>query len=288
MRRLAHILIALILSFLLSGTLFAQSEEVKPSSIILAVHPYLPYEELQARFKPLAAYIEEVLSKPVVVRVGSDYNEHMNFIGLDKVDIAFMGPALYVRLVEKYGKKPLLARLVVNGLPAFNGYLVTTTDNPITEIHDLKGKRFAFGDPASTMSHLVPRYMLLEGGIDTTDLKSYAFLGSHINVVIGVLSGVFDAGAVKEEVLETYKSQGLRAFAKSEPFSEHLFVVRSDASPELIDQIRTALYRLSETPEGRMILQRIKSGVNALAPVVDEDYNNLRRVLGSLSMEELK
>lgn len=288
MQSFAQILTALFVLFVLPGNLFAQNVKVEPSPVILAVHPYLPYEELQTRFKPLASYIEEVLGQPVVVRIGPDYREHMNFIGMNKVDIAFMGPALYVRLIKEYGQKPLLARLVVNGLPEFNGYLVTTADNPITEIHELKGKSFAFGDPASTMSHLVPRYMLLEAGVKTTDLKNYQFLGSHINVAIGVLSGAFDAGAVKEEVLETYKSQGLRAFAKSEPISEHLFVARSDASPEFIERIRKALYGLSETAEGRKILHHIKPTVNALAPVADEDYDNLRKVLDSLSVEGLK
>ncbi|MEN8178447.1 MAG: phosphate/phosphite/phosphonate ABC transporter substrate-binding protein [Pseudomonadota bacterium] len=257
--------------------------ETAKKTIILAVHPYLPFQELHKRYQPLAKYLREVLDATVVVRIGRDYGEHIAHIGMDKVDIAYMGPATYVRLVEKYGKKPLLARLEVNGKPAFHGYLVTNSNSGVNDIQSLRGKRFAFGDPASTMSHLVPRHMLMEAGMDVGDLMDYQFLGSHKNVALAVLSEAFDAGAVKEEVMVSYRSRGLKAIARSAPFSEHLFVARADAEDEFVDVVRKALYQLSESQEGRRILNSIKFGVTGLVPVEDSDYDNLRAVLKQLS-----
>ena len=222
------------------------------------------------------------MNRPVAVRIGPDYAEHIAYVGMDKVDIAYMGPAAYVRMVEKYGKKPLLARMAVNGKPEFHGYLVTHKGSGVSDLASLRGKSFAFGDPASTMSHLVPRYMMLQAGIEVHDLADYQFLGSHVNVALAVLAGAFDAGAVKEEVMDLYRSQGLIAFAKTDAFSEHLFVARSDASPDFVEAVRSALFHLSDTAEGLKILQEIKQTATGLVPVDDRDYDNLRAVLTEL------
>ncbi len=68
------------------------------------------------------------------------------------------------------------------------------------------------------------------------------------------------------------------------PFSEHLFVARSDAPTEFVDRIRGALFRLSETPEGLEILHGIKQNTSALVPVEDKDYDNLRTVMKVLQL----
>ncbi len=282
MQRLAHMLFPIILVLMLSSNSTAYASDASNHPVVLAVHPYLPFQELQKRYQPLADYLEQVLKKEVVVRIGRDYSEHITYVGHNQVDIAYLGPAIYVRIVEKYGEKPLLARLAVNGEPVFRGYLVTSPDSGIQDIQSLRGKRFAFGDPRSTMSHFVPRHMMLEAGIDVDNLEDYQFLGSHRNVALAVLSGAYDAGAVKEEVFEAFKPRGLKAIATSDPFSEHLFVARSDAPEEFVATVRNALYRLSDTADGRAILRNIKQSVTALVPVDDADYDNLRTVLDML------
>ena len=274
--------LALTIATLLTIFLVAEVRADDTEPVILAVHPYLPPAEIQARYSSLAMYLQKALERKVVVRVGKDYGEHITFIGNDKVDIAYLGPAAYVQVVGKYGSKPLLARLEIDGRPVFHGYLVTNANSGVTDIASLRGKRFAFGAPESTMSHLVPRYMLLNAGIHLDNLADYQFLGSHKNVALGVLAGDFDAGAVKEEVVDAFKGQGLRPFAKSSPFSEHLFVARSNAAPAFIDTVRKALLSLSDAVDGHKVLQGIKSSVTAMVPVKDSDYDNLRRVLHAL------
>src|SRR3989344_3957961 len=173
----------------------AQAEE----TLTLTVHPYLPVKEIITRFTPLADYLGKEIGRPVSVRVGSDYQEHIVYVGKDEADIAFMGPASYLMVVAKYGKKPLLARLETDGNPLFRGYFIVRQDSPLKTLAGLKGKRMAFGDRDSTMSHLVPQYMLEKAGVPLDKLAKYKFLGSHNNVVLAVLSGDFDAGAVKDE-----------------------------------------------------------------------------------------
>lgn len=250
--------------------------------LILAVHPYLDYREVVARYSPLAEYLSRELGQEVVVRVGKDYKEHIGYIGRDVVDMAFLGPASYVKMTTVYGPKPLLARLEIRGRPVFRGKIVVRKDSDIDTLGQLKGKRFAFGDPASTMSHLVPRLMLHEAGVAGEDLGGFQFLGSHRNVAFGVLAGDFDAGAVKEEIYYRLQGQGLKAIATTPALSEHLFVARAGLPIQTVDAIRDALYWLQDTPEGQAIMRGIKKDMSAMVPVEDSDYDNLRRMLGDL------
>jgi phosphonate transport system substrate-binding protein len=261
----------------------AEAPPAAPPPLVLAVHPYLPSAEIQERFGPLARYLEKITGRKVTVRVGGDYDEHINAIGRDSVDIAFMGPAPYVLLVARYGPKPLLARIEIDGKPYLTGDIITRKDSKLRNLSDLKGKRFAFGDPDSTMSSLVPRYMLQEAGIPLTSLAGYEYLGAHKNVALGVLAGDFDAGAVKSEVFDELAPRGLRVLAVMPMVSEHLFVTRSNMPPAEVERLREALLRLKLEPEGSEIMRSINRGMTGMVPVVDADYQSLRAILKALN-----
>ncbi len=273
----------LILGALLFGAApAALAAPPESGPMILAVHPYLPATEVVARFTPLADYLARELARPVRVGVGRDYEDHIEAIGKDRVDIAFMGPAPYVKLVERYGRKPTLARIEVNGQPYLRGVIVVRTDSPVRGLAGLKGRRVAFGDPDSTMSHLVPQYMLEQAGVPLRTLANHRFLGAHKNVALAVLAGDFDAGAVKEEIYREYAPQGLRALATSPPVADHLFVARSNLPAAEVERLRAALLRLKDAPGGAAIMDRIHKGMTAMVGAADTDYDSLRTILRSL------
>lgn len=269
-------------SLLFFAGIFCSGTANAREPLTLCVHPYLPATELVVRFAPLADYLGRKIGRPVKVEVAKNYQEHIDSIGKDEVDIAYMGPAPYVKMTDVYGKKPLLARLEINGKPAFQGMIVVREKSAIHDLEDLLGKRFAFGDPNSTMSHMLPRFMLWEAGANIDKLESHAFLNSHHNVALGVLMGDYDAGAVKEEVFYKYEKRGLRVITKTPFISEHLFVTRSTLPPETVDALRKALYHLKDDGEGRVIMSKIKNSMTGMVPVNDKDYDNLRIILQKL------
>ncbi len=248
-------------------------------TLILAVHPYLPYAELKRRYTPLTRYLSGRLGRSIEVRVGHDYDEHLTRVGRDQVDIAFMGPAGYVECTRKYGSKPLLARLEFKGRPEFKGAIVTRRDSGIQNLAQVRGRRVAFGDRNSTMSHLLPKYMLEQAGVDLESLADYQYLGSHTNVALGVLAGDFDVGGVKQEVYEHYESQGLRLLSWTPSLSEHVFLTRSNLDPDVIGALRTAMLQLGASSDGVKVLGAIKNGLTGLVAVNDSDYDNLRKIL---------
>lgn len=129
------------------------------------------------------------------------------------------------------------------------------------------------------MSHQVPYAMMLDVGVGKKDLAAHAFLGSHRNVALAVLSGAFDAGAVKEEIYLEYASRGLRALAKSPPVSEHVFVASKRMNAADADAIQTAMTAMGDVPAGRAALAAVKASIDGLVAVTDTDYDPLRKMI---------
>ena len=278
-----HTRLFLVTLLLVSLLLLPTNQSLAAKSLILSIHPYQSATKLLQAYTPLAEYLRGELGIPVQIQIAPDYAVHVQRIGKNEVDLAYMGPASYVELVDKYGKKPIIARQYINGIPTFKGKFIARKDSAINSIADLNGKRFAFGDKDSTMSHLVPQYMLIEANIH---LKTAKFLGSHDNVALGVLTGDYDAGAVKEAVFYKYATRGLKAIASTPALSEHLFVARSNMDKAIYRKLCKAFYTLKDKPNGKSIMNSIKSGITEFGSATDHDYDNLRKILDVLKRHD--
>lgn len=266
-------------ALLLAGTRCA----VADSSLVLGIHPYKAPSKLLSAFGPLADYLSVQLGKPVEIRISQDYQSHIQEIGEDRLDIAYMGPASYIKLTNQYAQKPLLAKQVINGNAYFRGAIITQQNNTLSALSELSGKRFAFGDPASTMSSLVPRSMLIQAGVH---LRGYEFLGSHDNVALAVLSGDFDAGAVKEAVYHKYQPKGLKLVTYTPQIAEHLFVASNRLDRNQVEQLIMLLLDLDKSSRGREVLRAIKPGMTAMIRAEDQDYHTLRDMLRTLEKQD--
>ena len=259
------------------------AEMERPTKLTLWIHPYLPATELVRRFTPLAEYLSSKLEIPVGIRIQQSYQAHIDFVGRDLADLAFMGPASYVSMRLRYGNKPLLATVEENNQPAFHGKIIVREDSPLSDLSQLKGESFAFGDPNSTMSYFVPRAMLKKAGVELKDFSSYDFLNSHHDVALAVLGGFFSAGAVKDEVFLEYRERGLRALATSPPIPDHPFVARADLPPELLFQLSRVMLEINQDPKREHILGNIKKNITGLAPPDPAVYDALSEMMGSLN-----
>jgi len=261
---------------------FTTAPATAQEPLTLGVHPYLSAADLIKRFTPLAEYLSKEVHRPVSIEVSNTYDTHIQKIGHGVLDMAFMGPASYVILTDRFGKRPILAAFETKEGKLFHGHIMVRKDSPITSLRQLKGKRFVFGDRDSTMSHFVPRWMLLKSGIDVKDFSNVTFVANHDNIALGILAGTFDAGAVKEEVFLKYEPQGLRSLARSPAVADHIFVAREGLPKALAQSLRQALLRLAKSDEGRMILAGIRNDVINLVPGDDHDFDPLRIILKDL------
>lgn len=280
MSRFFSLLRVLILATLLSPLPLLAADN---TSLLLGVHPYLPQGELIKRFTPIADYLSNVIERPVEVRIAGTYKEHIDAVGRDEIDLAFVGPAPYVDLVKRYGRKPILGRLEINGEPVFDGYIITRRDSPLQNLTDLRDKNFAFVDRESTMGYVVPRFVLAEANLALKDLAHADFLGAHHNVAMAVLAGDADAGAVKDEVYKKFAPQGLRALAVTPKISEHLFVTSAKIPAASVEKLRQALLALKDSSEGLLVLRGINPNATGLVIAQDSDYDNLRTIMATVA-----
>jgi len=250
--------------------------------LVLAVHPFLTKAEIVRRFTPTADYLSRALGQPVTVRVGGTYAEHVFAVGHDEVDIAFMGPAVYVRMVNEFGPKPILARWEVNHRSTMTGVIAVPTASPVHALAELRGRRVAFGDPDSTLSYYLQAWLLLKAGVPLSALGEYRFVGSHPNVALAVLAGDFDAGAMLSEVYEEYAPRGLRVLAVTPPAPERLFVARGNAPPELVARLRAVLLSMHESAAGREAMGKLNRGLTRFVPGAEADYQDLKTMMQPL------
>ena len=269
----------LIRSYVVLAGLLLAAGASAAAPLILAIHPYLSAAEINQRFAPLARHLAIATGREVVIRVPRDYDEHIKIVGRDETDIAFLGPASLLAIEERYGAKPLLGRLEVGGHRELRGHIIVRRDSPLNSLTDLRGKRIAFGDPQSTMSHLVPKAVLRDAGIGDSDILAVGSVGSHDNIALAVLAGDYDAGAVKDDIFDKYAARGLRSLAELPRVADHAFTASRRMPGETVERLRTALHGLRDSEAGRSILASIQGNLTAIAPAGAGDYDSLRRLL---------
>jgi len=274
-----------LLARLLAGVLALLCMSGVPAAdqpaLLLGVHPYLSHGEVYRRFKPFADYLAQRLGRRVEVRIGRDYDEHIREVGMDRLDIAYLGPVSYVKMTAAYGRKPLLACLERDGSSRLTGNIVVLKNSPLESVADLRGRSFAFGDPASTMSSIVPQAMLAHSGVGLHELERYSHFQGHTNVALAVLTGEADAGAVKHEVFKKFETRGLRSLAVLPDVAEHVFVTRSDMPEAQVRRLRELLQHANQDEQGLAALRAIHRKATALVPVSDQAYDSLRQMLES-------
>ena len=92
----------------------------------------------------------------------------------------------------------------------FHSVFVAQKELGLNGIEDVKGHSFTFGSESSTSGHLMPRYYLMENGINPdTDLDGAPnYSGSHDKTYKLVESGTFQTGALNEAVWEAAIEEG--------------------------------------------------------------------------------
>lgn len=250
-----------------------------PDQLVLGVHPYLPPNELLNHFSPLLGYLSEALDTRVRLHISGDYRMHLEETAQGTFDIAYMGPASYVQWDATQDHPTLLAKLSYSGKSSFQGIIAALGSSSIHQLSELKGRRMAFGDPQSTMSSIVPKQMLEQAGIPLESLSRYRHLSNHHNVVLSLLLGQYDAGAIKEDIFLEYQDRGLKIIARSPEIPSHLFVATRNLDPAQAERVRALLLNLHRQPRGGAILQALEKGVTALVPVNDADYDSLRALM---------
>jgi len=227
---------------------------------------FVPSGEAQVILKggeDIARRLQSLTGLHVNASVATSYAAVVEAMGAGKVDVGWLAPFAYVLARDRYGVELLL---IVQrfGSPFYRGQIVARADSGIARLEDLKGRRFAFVDPASTSGHLYPKTLLLARGLEPeSHFGQTVFAGSHNAVILSVLKGEVDAGATYDDARaalvkaypDVYEKTRVIAYTKEIP--NDTVSVRQGLPPEIKRRIKEGLLRLAETPEGSRVLKRV-------------------------------
>jgi Amt family ammonium transporter len=130
-----------------------------------------------------------------------------------QVDFVFVNPGQYVALEAQYriGRVATIKRKAGGGVTAVYGTVIfrRADRRDIRSLNHLRGKSFMAPEENSFGGWLMAMRELRQAGIDpSSDLGSIHFTGSQDAVVLAVLRGEVDAGAVRTDTLESMAAQG--------------------------------------------------------------------------------
>jgi methyl-accepting chemotaxis protein len=263
---------------------FKFSEDTSAGLLRMGIVPLESPAVMFKKFTPMAEYLSKKLKKRIDLKVAVDFQGAVGDMGQGITQLCFMTPSTYIEAHKKYSVRVLVKALRA-GKPFQHSVIVAKADGPINTVADIKGHSFAFGDPHSTSSHIVPRAMLLSAGIDIKDLLYYNYLGHHDDVAKAVLAGDFDAGGIMESTAQKFKDLGLKLVKFSEDVPEFNICVSQELDAQVVAELRTALASINDgTPEGAAILKPINESYSGFVEAADEDYDNIRIMMSKIGL----
>ena len=255
--------------------------------------------------KPIGDLLAKEIGIPVEVSVPTSYAAVIEAMGAGQIDVAWLAPFAYVLARQSHGAEVILSS-VRQGSKTYRSQLIVPADSPLSNVADLRGKKFAFVDAASASGYLYPSALLKQAGIDPKkDLGETVLAGGHDKVVIAVYNKQVDAGATFGDSVEGGQPTDARTLvvstlpdvmskvkviAKTDPIPNDTVSVRRGLSPDFVTKTRAALLKIAGTEEGKQVLRDLYR-IDGLAEAGDGDYDTVRRAAQILDLnleEELK
>lgn len=259
------------------------------------------YDIAMQEWGSTAEYLNRTLSPLHFTIIPLDFHEINEAVKTHNISFISANPSVYTYL-EYYGLAQRIATLQVPGdpdpQPVFGGVIFTRSDrNDITDLDDLKGKRFAAVDPTSLGGWHAAWAELKEAGINpNNDFSSLIFTGTHDASALSVLSGDADAGTVRSSQLERMDKEGkinlsditvLNSQKSRYPYYPYLlstplypewpFAAITGTDQELSKDVAVALLRMSEDDPAAI-------SVRGAGWAVPQDHTTVHELLRSLNL----
>jgi phosphonate transport system substrate-binding protein len=237
------------------------------TKLVMAFVPSLDAQKVLADGTIIARAISIVTGLEIEATVPTSYAATIEALCAGRVHIAWFAPTSYVLANARCGAEVALISVRFN-LPYYGAQILARSDLGAKSIADLRGKRVAFVDPASTSGYIWPAVLIKRKGFDPERFFSQVtFAGGHDKVVIAIYQGSVDAGATFGD---TFGSDARERVARTFPDVKQKVAVleyvgpptipyipndtvsfRKEVSKETRDKIVKALVRFAKTGQGK-------------------------------------
>ena len=239
------------------------------------------------RYEPLLAYLSRHLGVTLQSVVLPRYGNIIENFNQLKLDGAFFGSFTGAMAIKTLQVEPLARPQYVSGSSSYYGMVFVKKGSNIRTAADMRNKRMAFVDRATTAGYLLPLSYFKELGID--DYSSWFsetyFSGTHEDSIQDVLNGLADIGAAKNTVYYRLAETDQRIVEELEILktSPHVpangLAMLRDIPDDLMQGLLEKLLTMHQSSEGREILAGLKierfinTSVEDYQPVLDYANN---------------
>jgi phosphonate transport system substrate-binding protein len=258
-----------------------------PQKLRVALLPDENASTIIQNAQPLKAYLEKTLGKEIELIVTTDYSSMIEAMRFGRIEIAYFGPLSYV-LARSKSKIEAFAAGVSKGKPTYTSVVIAGAGSPVKSLADIRGQTVAYGDQASTSSHLVPRAMIQDAGLVATRDYQAVYLGQHDAVARAVESGKVPVGALSKPIFDSLVKSGkidaakVHVIAETKPIPNYPLAMQSSLSPQLKEAIRAAFLDIKDPA----ILKGFRA--EGFAAMTDADYDVLRVTARVLQLDLAK
>jgi phosphonate transport system substrate-binding protein len=270
------------------------SEEAEKQALSMAFVPSRDTTEIQISGKNIADYLSKQTGYPITSTTATSYAAVTQSMTSKKTDLAWVSPLSYAQAHDQNGCYPITASLR-SGTKGYKAFIIVKSDSPIQKIEELKGKKFAFGDPLSAASTLYPKAAMLKAGLKPDSDLTSQNISSASSVAIAVYQGQVDAGAFyddarkNKEVLDKFPDimEKTRIIWTSDLIPADPQIVRKDLNTAQVAKLKAAMLKMNDDPQAKKFMQDLFT-IDALAEATDADYNVLRDVVKTVDPSILK
>jgi phosphonate transport system substrate-binding protein len=243
------------------------------------------------RYNLLRKYLSGRLGIAVNFTSLSRYGNIVDRFTAEKMDGAFFGSFTYGLAHWQLGVEPLVRPVNLDGTSTYHGYIFARKDSGIRRSADIKGKRFAFVEHATTAGYLFPLAYFKASGVSDPEkfLGQSFFAGSHDAAILAVLNREADVGAAKNTIYDQLAGENPRIeqeliiLATSGVVPQNCLAVRKDLDPELKKELVHVLVDMERDPEGAEVLR--KFGARGFVETSDRDYAYLYTLAAQVGID---
>ena len=284
MSRRSFLSAGVVLMCMMANQSYAQGRD--PATLRVALLPDENAATLIQNAQPLKAYLERTLNTKIELIVTTDYSSMIEAMRFGRIEVAYFGPFSYVLAKSRAPAIEPFAVGVERGAPTYNSVLIANASGEVKTLADIKGKPFAFGDQASTSSHLAPRaYLLKTAQLDGDKDYKPVFLGTHDAVARAVQAGQVPAGALSKPILDSLIAKKIIDPSKivriglSDPIPNYPIVMQGNLTPALKESVRGAFLNMND----KEVLKSFR--VEGFVATDDKSYDVLRDTASVLKLD---
>jgi phosphonate transport system substrate-binding protein len=232
--------------------------------ILLGILPEMNVFKQRQRFELLGQYLTRKTGVPISFTILSRYGNIIDRFTSEKMDGAFFGSFTGALAIRKLGVIPLARPVNLDNSSTYRGYIFVRKDSGLRNARDLRGKRMAFVERATTAGYIFPLAWLRDNGVTEGErfFRDSFYAGSHDAAIDAVLNGQADVGAAKHSIYDRVRKENKRIdeeltiLAESPQVPSNGLCVRKEISPAVRDKLKAALLGLEADPEGAEVLRR--------------------------------